>query len=95
MEDALVGDGVHHLLHLGEQFGRLGLVAGQNGFFNVLDSGTVFGAQRGVRGVDLDVLTDALAARREARVLLLGFSGCHVFSSLSLRMMPAKPAIIA
>ena len=75
MEDALVSHGVHHGLHLGEQFGRLGLVASQNSLFDVLDSGAVFGTQRGVCSVDLDVLTDALAARRQARVLLLGFCG--------------------
>src|SRR6185312_1801576 len=73
VEDALVGHRVHHGLHLAEEFGGLGLVPGENGFFDVLHRGAVFGAQRGIRGVDLDVLADALAARREARVLLFGF----------------------
>ena len=48
VEDALVGNGVDHCLHLAKEFGGLGFVAGENGFFNVLDSGAVFGAQRGV-----------------------------------------------
>jgi hypothetical protein len=46
VEDALVGDRVDHGLCLGEQFGGLGLVAGQNSLFDVLDSGAVLGTQR-------------------------------------------------
>src|SRR5688572_28896177 len=94
VEDALVGDDVDDALGLGEEFGRLGLVASGDSLLNVLHGGTVFGAQRGVRGVDLDVLTDALAARREARVLLLGLGRCHVKYPLVSGAVAAKPSII-
>ena len=51
MKDAFVGDGVHHRLHLAEEFGRFGLIASCNGFFDVFNDSAVFGTQRGVRGV--------------------------------------------
>jgi hypothetical protein len=62
---------------LPNSFGSLGLVACQNGLFYILDRSAVFGTQRGIGCVDLDVLTDAFTARRQARVLFLGFSRCH------------------
>jgi len=45
VEDAFVGHGVHHGLHFCKQFGGFDFVASQDSFFNVLDSGAVFGAQ--------------------------------------------------
>jgi hypothetical protein len=45
VEDAFVSHGVNHSLHLGEQFGGFDFVASQDCFFNILDSGAVFGAQ--------------------------------------------------
>ena len=45
VEDALVGNDVHHGLHFGKQLCGFGLVACCNGFFNVFHSSTVFGAQ--------------------------------------------------
>ncbi|MNG34303.1 hypothetical protein D3C84_1207570 [compost metagenome] len=76
MEDALVGNDVHDALRLGEEFTRLGLVAGRDGLLDILHGGTVLGAQRGVRGVELGVLADAFAARCQTGVLFLRL-GCH------------------
>ena len=73
MEDAFVGYRVHDSLHLGKQFCGFGFVACENGFFNVLHGGAVFGTQRGVGRVDFDVLANAFTARRKAWVLFLGF----------------------
>jgi len=62
VEDAFVGNDVHHGLHFGKQLGGFGLVARCNGFFDVFHSSAVFGTQRRVRSIDLDVLTDAFTA---------------------------------
>jgi hypothetical protein len=78
VEDALVGNGVHHGLHLGKQICGFGLVTSCNGFFDVFHSGTVFGAQRRVRSVDFDVLADAFTAGGKTGVFLFRFSGCHI-----------------
>ncbi len=78
VEDALVGNGVHHGLHLGKQLGGFGFVACCNGFFDVFHSSAVFGAQRRVRSVDFDVLADAFTARSKTGIFLFGFSGCHI-----------------
>ncbi|KXI45080.1 hypothetical protein ACS95_00030 [Bacillus cereus] len=81
MEDALVGDGVDDGLGGLEQVGGLGLVAGRHGLLHVLDDRAEFGTQCGVRGVELDVLAGALATRRQANRLFLGFgAGCHAVS---------------
>jgi hypothetical protein len=94
VEDALVGDGVDHGLHLGKQLGGLALVAGQDSLLDVLDSGTVLGTQRGVGSVQFDVLADALATGCQAGVLFLRL-GCHDCVPLSLWMLPAEPKIVA
>ena len=78
VEDALVGNDVHHGLHFGKQLCGFGLVASCNGFFDVFHSSAVFGAQRRVRGVDFDVLADAFTAGSKTGVFLFGFSGCHI-----------------
>ena len=67
----------------------LGLVAGDHGLLHVLDDGAELRAQRGVGGVELDVLADALAARGDANGLLLGFGGGgHAWSCLGVEQRP-------
>ena len=95
VEDALVGNGVDHGLHLGKQLGGFGLVARQNGFFDVFHGSAVFGAQRSIRSIDFDVLADAFAARSKTGVFLFGFSGCHSKFFRCLRMMSSEPGILA
>lgn len=73
VEDALVGDRVQHGLCGCEQFGGLGLVAGQDGLLDLLDGSAVLGAQRGVGCVQLDVLAGALAAGGQAGFFFTGF----------------------
>ena len=58
MKNAFVSNGVDDALGFGESVFGFFFVACGNGFFNVFHSGTVFGAQRGVCGVEFDVLTD-------------------------------------
>jgi hypothetical protein len=94
VEDAFVGNDVHHFLHFGKQFGCLGLVAGQNGLFDVFHGGAVLGTQRGVGGVDLDVLANAFTARRQTGVFFFGLVAMVIFLEC-LGMMPAKPKILA
>jgi hypothetical protein len=61
---------------------RLGLVTGGHSLLHVLDHGAELRAQRGVGGVELDVLAGALAARGDADGLLLGFGrGGHAVDS--------------
>src|SRR5690606_32667359 len=67
-----------------------------DGLVHVLHRGAVLGAQRAVGGIDVGVLADALAARREARVLLLGLGGCHGWGSLKgLWMLQQSPPLYA
>ena len=51
----------------------VGLVAGGDGLLDVLDDGAELRAQRGVGGVELHVLADALQSGGDADGLLLGF----------------------
>ena len=65
-----------------KSLGGLGLVAAPDGLLHVLDDGAELRTQRRVGGVQLDVLTNALAARGDANGLLLGF-GCGGHAELS------------
>src|SRR5438105_1028532 len=79
VEDALVGDRVDDALGRLEQLGCFSLVARGDGLFDgllhVLDDGAELRTQRRVGGVQLHVLAGALATRRDAYGLLLGFGG--------------------
>src|SRR5258706_9222030 len=75
VEDALVGDRIDDALRRLEEVGRLVLVAGGDGLLHVLDDGAELRTQRRVGGVQPDVLAGALAARRDANRLFLGFGG--------------------
>ena len=78
MEDAFVGNRVHNALCFGKELCSFGFVAAQNCFFNVLDGRAVFGAQRGVRSIELDVLANAFAPGCKSGVLFLGFGSSHI-----------------
>jgi len=95
VEDALVGNGVHHSLHLAKQLGRFGFVASGNSLLDVLDGGAVFGTQRRVRSVEFDVLTGAFATRGQAGVLFLRLSRCHFEYPLMSEDDVSEPGILA
>ena len=90
VEQALVGDGVDHRLGgLGRARSALALSPAATAFCTFLMTVRKLRAQRGVGGVELDVLAHALEARSDANGLFLGFGGSgHGESCLDVQQSP-------